>query len=348
MSPPDRIYRQKTRTNYSELMDATYMGDGKEEEELGKGTSGASESPARRVNANLKLMLPRSTEGSMGHVTALDEQRLSQQSVNGGFSIGTNETNNSAGALTIADAPSRPKTSRSISDSSNPNSQRSSRPPLSDRSWMTNNSPMSTDRSYESFTSSDSSYNPLESGQYTPSSGYWSSASSSRRSRDSNVIRPSDLVNEGPSAYSTDRSDYYGSSRSSYTDTGRSGYSSYTDGSSRHSSDYTYSDRSSTDRSFYDSSGRSDWTGSSYSNSSYWDSERSARTDPLTGGRTDREEGYSQLGTGRIEEELDEDDEIESNSSGGSGIKRDITEEERLEAHRVALIVDGLDRCQAH
>ena len=98
--------------DFSSLLDPTFMGSSDE---------GSSHRMLPRVRRNdLKLKLPKSSEGSMSHVTAEEEKMLSNRSFVEGFSIATNETNNSplaAGAGGADLVPSRPKTSRSLADS---------------------------------------------------------------------------------------------------------------------------------------------------------------------------------------------------------------------------------------
>ena len=81
--------------DFSSLLDPTFVGGSDE------GSSGRQLFGNRRND--LKLKLPKSSEGSMSHVTAEEEKMLSNRSFVEGFSIATNETNNSPSLLGLAE-----------------------------------------------------------------------------------------------------------------------------------------------------------------------------------------------------------------------------------------------------
>ena len=282
--------------DFSSLLDPTFMGSSDE---------GSSHRMLPGVRRNdLKLKLPKSSEGSMSHVTAEEEKMLSNRSFVEGFSIATNETNNSplaAGAGGADLVPSDLKTSRSLADSAS--DDRKSRSSFSDRSWRTNDTPLSTERTFDSYTEESGSTVVLRSdGELTPSSGYYSSASSSQRSIDSGGDKVWDSASSrANSASSTERSDYTDESYTGRSYSSRSGYSSYDSDTAR--SDLSFSS--------YSTSARS-WT----------DRSTTTRTDPLTGGRTDRT-------TTTIEEGVEDD--------GSSSEKEVVSLEKKLKLHADAL-----------
>jgi len=269
--------------DFTHLMDPTLLTDEQQ----------PALSPTR---PDMKLILPSSPD--TGGLILPDAASVSS------VSIGTGLTNQTAavGQLAISSNSARPTTSRSAvdmnKDSGRPKTSRSSAPisapntPLgktpisgtpSARSLATNDSPESTFRS-------ESSYERTEgNSKGTTRSDY--SGESWVDSRDS-------------SARSGTETEYSDSSRSNYTDNSDTSRSYYKSDFTGRSSAYSNSSRSS-----YSNSSRSGYsTGSSrYGSVSSRSSRSSARTDPLTGGRTSRFEEEEEEGR-MIEEEKEQSD----------------------------------------
>eukprot|EP00605_Chrysophyceae_sp_TOSAG23-4_P000956 GSChrysophyteH1.ASY1.ANO1.1056.1 assembled CDS len=260
-------------TDHMDLMDPTEM-----TEESPK----KPQSPAKVDLSQLQLALPKSPD--TGGLIVPYNESVAESSVTGSVSIATGLTNQTPEKIENQ-ISNRPKTSRSADDqlSARPKSSRQAPPdsgrsiggktPISgastSRTWATNASPDSEVRS-------ESEYNPDGDTRGTTRSTY--SGNSWLDSRESSAR--SDYSDSQYRSSSDGESEYSQSSRSDYTDasfSSRSGSSYYSDGS-------------------YLSTGRSsEWSRSSRSGySSRYSSARSARssarTDPITGGRTSRDD----------------------------------------------------------